>query len=173
MVAITVYGDRADAAMQQVTSLLDNAGAASEEVHELLALIQAGAVENAQSAVLDLADRPPEGSTAQAAQGWVAAVQAAGSELAHLADRTIARARSAARPATPTTAVFRSPTPVDDVPQGWTERVLEAAERIFVELTGRTAYSRDMSLEILRCVNLSDPLADLLPVSSTAANSGE
>ncbi|WP_316782961.1 hypothetical protein [Streptomyces sasae] len=153
VVAVTVYGVRATAALQQVASLLGSAGVASEEVQELLALIQAGAVENAQGHVLDLTERPPEGSTVQAAQGWVAAVQAAARELAHIADCTVTQARPAARPTAPVSIpIPSSPTPVDHVPQELTERVLEAATRIFHGLTGRSGYSREMSVEILSVV---------------------
>jgi hypothetical protein len=98
VVAIAVYGDRAAAAMEQVTALLGSAGVAPEETQEMLAVIQAGAIEGAQSDVLDLAGRPPEGSTPPLVQGWGAAVRAAGAELAHIADRTVVRGRSAAGP---------------------------------------------------------------------------
>ncbi len=152
-VTITVYGDRAAAAMQRVTSLLDRAGVDPEEAHELLALIQAGVVESAQGDVLELAERPPEDGTASAVQGWAAAVQAAAAELAHIADRTITRARPAARPAAPTMPPApRLLTPVDEASREQVEQVLAMAERIFTELTGRTDYSREASLEILPVV---------------------
>ncbi|WP_328974219.1 hypothetical protein [Streptomyces canus] len=114
--AITVYGGRAAAALQQVASLLDSASVSTEETQELLALIQAGAVESAQGDVIELAERPPENNTAPAVQGWVAAVQATATELAHVADRTITRAKPAGRLAAPTAPAIRSvPTAVDKV----------------------------------------------------------
>ncbi|MEU8810656.1 hypothetical protein ACN6LC_004530 [Streptomyces violaceoruber] len=153
LAAITVYGDRAAAALQQVTSLLDSAGIAVEETQELLALIQAGAIEGAQGDVLELAEHPPENSTAPAVQGWVDAVQAAAAELTHLADRTLTRARPAARPAAPPTPPASTlPTLIDEAPQEQSEQVLAAAERIFAELTGRSDYSREASLETLAVV---------------------
>lgn len=148
-----MYGDRAAAAIQQVTSLLDSAGVAPEKTQELLALIQAGALEGAQGDVLELAEQPPEKSAAPALHGWVAAVQAAAAELAHIADRTIARARPAARPTAPAALpAHSSSTPIDEAPQKQVEQVLAMAERIFTELTGRTDYSREASLEILPVV---------------------
>ncbi|MFF7764230.1 hypothetical protein [Streptomyces griseorubiginosus] len=151
--AITVYGDRAAAALRQVTSVLDNAGVAPEEIQELLALIQAGAIEGAQGDVLDLAERPPPDATAPAVQGWVAAVEAAAAELAHIADRTMTLARLAVRPAAPTAPPAPSlPTPIDEAPQEQVEQVLAAAERLFAELAGHTDYSREASLETLAVV---------------------
>ncbi|MFC7831087.1 hypothetical protein [Streptomyces sp. NPDC057375] len=120
LAAITVYGDRAAAALQQVTSLLDSAGVAAEETQELLALIQAGAIERAQGDVLELAEHPPGSSTAPAVQGWVDAVRAAAAEL--------------------------------EAPHEQAQQVLAAAERIFAELTGRSDYSREASLETLAVV---------------------
>ncbi|GAA2523371.1 hypothetical protein [Streptomyces longisporus] len=153
MPAITVYGGRAVTALQQVTSFLDSAGVGPEETQELLALIQAGAVEGAQGDVLELAERPPRDATAQAAQGWVAAVEAAAAELAHIADRTMTLAQPAARPAAPAAPPAPSlPTSIDEAPQEQVEQVLATAERLFTELTGRTDYSRDASLETLAVV---------------------
>jgi hypothetical protein len=153
LAAITVYGDRATAALQQVTSYLERAGVAPEESQELLALIQAGAVEGAQGGVLELAERPPQDSTAPAGQGWVTAVQAAAAELAHIADRTITRARPATRPTAPAVPPAASLlTPIDEASQEQVEQVLAVAERIFTELTGRADYSREASLETLSVV---------------------
>ncbi|WP_371572507.1 hypothetical protein [Streptomyces sp. NBC_01314] len=44
------------------------------------------------------------------------------------------------------------PTPVDGVGEEQGHRVLEAAERIFVSLTGYTGFDRDLSEEILTIV---------------------
>lgn len=156
MMAIAVYGDRAAAATEHVTSLLTGAGVAPEEILELLAVIRAGAVESAQNDVLALAEQPLGSSTSLLVEGWGAAVRAAAAELAHIADRTIARAKSAAAPAAQ--AALASPshaltsTVIAEVPQDQVERVLETAERIFAELTGRSDYCRETSLEMLPVV---------------------
>ena len=153
LAAITVYGNRASTAVQHVTSLLESAGVATEETQELLALIQAGAIEGAQGDVLKLAERPPEDAPEPVVQGWVTAVQAAAAELTHIADRTIAHARPPARSAAPAAPAIRSlPTAVDEVPQEQVEMVLAMAEQLFTELTGRTDSCRQTSLEILPVV---------------------
>ncbi len=154
---IAVYAETAANAERRVTELLDAAGASPAEVHTLIAAIQAGAVEGAQGEVIELDTQAPSGSSDQVHEGWLRAVEAIAGRLAHIADRTVRQARTAASvPDTPP-VVSRSepnslPTPVDSVGEDQVHQVLEAAERIFVSLTGSTGFDRDLSEEVLAVV---------------------
>ncbi|MFJ9590533.1 hypothetical protein [Streptomyces acidicola] len=154
---IAVYGETAANAQQRVTELLEAAGASPAEVHTLIAAIQAGAVEGAQGEVIKWDTQAPSGSSDQVHEGWLRAVEAIADRLAHIADRTVRQALTAA--VVPATSPVASgpesnylPTPVDSVGQDQVRQVLEAAERIFVSLTGCTAFDRDLSEEILTVV---------------------
>ncbi|MGW4784910.1 hypothetical protein [Streptomyces sp. NPDC004230] len=173
LVAVAVYGTRAAAALDEVTSVLDGAGVTPGRILKLLAIIQAGAVESAQGDVLELAAQPPAGSTAESALGWSGAVQAAAAELAHVADRTVNQARIAAASlparALPTASVACAPaepvrtrqgTVVDHVPEDFVREVMAAAERIFVDLTGNTDYRRAWDPEELLAVVLQTVYAE-------------
>ncbi|MEU9331320.1 hypothetical protein AB0D91_47825 [Streptomyces canus] len=140
-----------------MTELLDAAGASPAEVHTLIAAIQAGAVEGARGEVIELDTQAPSGGSDQVHEGWVRAVEAIAGRLAHIADRTLRQAQAAAAALeTPSAALSRTPsslpTPVDSVGEEQVHRVLEAAERIFVSLTGHTGFDRDLSEEILTVV---------------------
>ncbi|MDX3321170.1 hypothetical protein PV415_30125 [Streptomyces sp. ME03-5684b] len=151
---IAVYGEAGAKAEQRVTELLDAAGASPTEVHTLIAAIQAGAVEAAQGEVIELDTQAPSDSSDQAHEGWFRAVEAIAGRLAHIADRTVRQARTAASvPDTPP-VVSRSapnslPTPVDSVGE---DQVHDAAERSFLSLTGYAGFDRDLSEEILAVV---------------------
>lgn len=153
---IAVYGETAAKAEQRVTELLDAAGASPAEVHTLIAAIQAGAVEGAQGEVIELDTQAPSGSSDHH-EVWFRAVEAIAGRLAHIADRTVQQARTAASVPDPPPIVSRSepnslPTPVDSVGEDQVHQVLEAAERIFVSLTGYAGFDRDLSEEILAVV---------------------
>ncbi|MFF4733301.1 hypothetical protein ACFY3M_50515 [Streptomyces mirabilis] len=119
-------------------------------------MIEAGAVEGAHAEVAE-DTQVPAGSSDEFGEGWLAAVQAVASRLTHIADRTVRQARPTAAapeplPAVPSPPPRRSPTAVDAVGEEQVHRVREAAERIFVSLTGYTGYDRDLSEEILPVV---------------------
>ncbi|QIY93054.2 hypothetical protein HEP87_00960 [Streptomyces sp. S1D4-11] len=119
-------------------------------------MIEAGAVEGAHAEAAE-DTQVPTGSSDEFGEGWLAAVQAVTSRLTHIADRTVRQARAtAAAPKSPLAAssppARRSPTAVDAVGEEQVHRVLEAAERIFVSLTGYTGYDRDLSEDILAVV---------------------
>jgi hypothetical protein len=150
---IAVYGETAANAEQRVAELLDAAGASPAEVHTLIAAIQAGAVEGAHGEVIELDTQAPSGSN-QVHEGWLRAVEAIAGRLTHIADRTVRQAQAkAAALETPPSAPSRTlpplPTSVDSVGEEQVHQVLEAAERIFVSLTGYTGFERDLSEEIL------------------------
>ncbi|MDP9607899.1 hypothetical protein ACFV4E_15360 [Streptomyces hygroscopicus] len=154
---IAVYGQTAANAEQRVTELLGAAGVSPAEVHTLIAAIQAGSVEGAQGEVIELDTQAPAGTSDQAQEGWLRAVEAIAGRLAHIADRTVHQARTAT--AVPETRPFASksepnslPTPVDRVGEEQVQQVLEAAERIFVSLTGYTGFDLDLTEEILTVV---------------------
>jgi hypothetical protein len=154
---IAVYGETTANAEQRVTELLDAAGASPAEVHTLIAAIQAGAVEGAHGEVIELDTQAPADSSAQFHEGWLRAVEAIADRLAHVADRTVRQARAKASALeTPSAAPSRTPRPlptsVDSVGEEQVHQVLEAAERIFVSLTGYTGFDRDLSEEILMVV---------------------
>ncbi|MFE4825173.1 hypothetical protein ACFRFU_54555 [Streptomyces sp. NPDC056704] len=119
-------------------------------------MIEAGAVEGAHAEAAE-DTRAPVGSSDEFGEGWLGAVQAVASRLTHIADRTVRQARAtAAAPKSPLAVQSqpprRSPTAVEAVGEEQVHRVLEAAERIFVSLTGRSGYDRDLSEEILTVV---------------------
>ncbi|MBT2509432.1 hypothetical protein J7I98_26845 [Streptomyces sp. ISL-98] len=88
---IAVHPQTAANAQLRLGSLLASAGASAGEVQYLVAAIQAGAVEAAQGEAIEL-DTPPGGRGEQFEEGWLAAVQAVTSRLAHIADRTLQQA---------------------------------------------------------------------------------
>lgn len=154
---IAVHAETAANAEQRVTELLDAAGASPAEVHTLIAAIKAGAVEGAHGEVSELDTQAPSGSSDQVHEGWLRAVEAIAGRLARIADRTLRQAQAAAaalegRSAAPSRTPNSSPTPVDSVGEEQVHQVLEAAERIFVSLTGHTGFDRDLSEEILTVV---------------------
>ncbi|MFG2732686.1 hypothetical protein [Streptomyces canus] len=123
-------------------------------MHILIAALKAGAVEGAHGEVIELDTQAPSGSSDQVHEGWLRAVEAIAGRLAHIADRTLRQAQAAAAALeTPSAAPSRTPhplpPPVDSVGEEQVHRVLEAAERIFVFLTGYTGFDRDLSEEIL------------------------
>ncbi|MFD9286208.1 hypothetical protein ACFWD7_55425 [Streptomyces mirabilis] len=153
---IAVHAEAAGSARRRVSDLLEAAGAWPGEVQHLLAVIEAGAVEGAHAEIAE-DTRAPVGSSDEFGEGWLGALQAATSRLTHIADRTVrqARATTAAAeppPAAPSPSPRRSPTAVAAVGEEQVHRVLKAAERIFVSLTGYTGYDRDLSEEILTVV---------------------
>ncbi|WP_331744132.1 hypothetical protein OG747_49825 (plasmid) [Streptomyces sp. NBC_01384] len=140
-----------------MAGLLEAAGATPGEAQQLLAVIEAGAVEGAHVEVTGLHTQAPAGSSDEFGEGWLGAVQAVASRLTHIADRTVHQARAAAAapeppPPVPSPAPGRSPAAVDAVGEEQVHRVLEAAERSFVSLTGYSRYDRDLSQEILAVV---------------------
>jgi hypothetical protein len=153
---IVVHAEAAASARRRVSDLLEAAGARPGEIQHLLAVIEAGAVEGAHAEVAEDTQVPP-GSSDEFGEGWLGAVQAVTSRLTHIADRTVRQARAtAAAPKSPLVVssppARRSPMAVDAVGEEQVHRVLEAAERIFVSLTGHTGYDRDLSQEILTVV---------------------
>ncbi|MFE0420413.1 hypothetical protein [Streptomyces tendae] len=154
---IAVYGEAAAKAGQRVTELLGAAGISPTEVHTLITAIQAGAVEAAQAEIIELDTQASSGSSDQAHEDWFRAVGAIADRLAHIADRTVRQARTAASvPDTPP-VVSRSapdslPTPVDSVGEDQVHQVLDAAERSFLSLTGYAGFDRDLPQEILAVV---------------------
>ncbi|MFJ9011465.1 hypothetical protein [Streptomyces canus] len=154
---IAVHAQTAANAEQRVTELLGAAGASPGEVHTLIAAIRAGAVEGAQGEVIALDAQAPAEASAQVQEGWHRAVETISDQLAHIADRTVQQARTAAaametRPVTSESEPNSLPTPVDQVGEEQVQHVVEAAERIFVSLTGYTGFDRDLSAEILAVV---------------------
>ena len=153
---IVVHGEAAASARRRVSELLDAAGARPGEVQHLLAVIEAGALEGAHAEVAELDTGAPAGSSDEFGEGWLGAVQAVASRLTHIADRTVRQARAAAAakppPAVSRTPSRRSSTAVDAVGEEQVHRVLEAAERLFVSVTGCTSYDCDLSEEILAVV---------------------
>ncbi|MDQ1041915.1 hypothetical protein [Streptomyces sp. V4I2] len=154
---IAVHAETAANAEQRMTELLDAAGASPGEVHTLIAAIRAGAVEGAQGEVIEQDTQAPADTSNQVQEGWLRAVESIASRLAHIADRTVRQARTvAAAPETRSVAPKPEPsslaTPVDQVGEEQVQQVLEAAERIFVSLTGYTGFDRDLSQEILAVV---------------------
>ncbi|MFE2716468.1 hypothetical protein ACFXKI_31965 [Streptomyces mirabilis] len=153
---IIVHAEAAASTRRRVAGLLEAAGARPGEVQHLLAVIEAGAVEGAHAEVAE-DTQVPAGSSDEFGGGWLAAVQAVASRLTHIADRTVRQARATAAAAEPPPAVSsppprRAPMVVDVVGEEQVHRVVEAAERIFVSLTGCTGYDRDLSEEILAVV---------------------
>ncbi|MGW8688014.1 hypothetical protein ACWGNN_44800 [Streptomyces sp. NPDC055817] len=121
-------------------------------------------MESAHVEVTELHTQAPADSSADFGEGWRAAVQTVASQLTHIADRTVRQARAAAA-AEPPPAVSSPPrrplpTAVDAVGEEQVRRLREAAERIFVSLTGHTDYDRAPSDEILtvvlKCVSAED-----------------
>jgi hypothetical protein len=103
------------------------------------------------------ARRRRTGSSGQVQEGWLGAVEAIASWLTHIADCTVLQAQAKASTLeTPSASPSRTPrpshTPVDSVGEERVHRILEAAERIFVSLTGHTGFDRDLSEEILMVV---------------------
>ncbi|MEU0946835.1 hypothetical protein ABZ379_29430 [Streptomyces canus] len=140
-----------------MTELIGTTGASPGEVHTLIAAIRAGAVEGAQGEVIALDTQAPADASDQVQEGWHRAVEASSDQLAHIADRTVHQARAAAaametRPVTSRSEPSSLSTPVDQVGEEQVQQVLEAAERIFVSLTGYTAFDPDLSQEILEVV---------------------
>ncbi|MET7355219.1 hypothetical protein [Streptomyces mirabilis] len=143
---ITVHAEAAASARRRVSDLLEAAGARPGEVQHFLAVIEAGAVEGAHSEAAE-DTRAPVGSSDEFGEGWLGAVQAVASRLTHITDRTVRQARAtAAAPKSPLAVQSqpprRSPTAVEAVGEEQVHRVLEAAERIFVSLTGHSGYDR-------------------------------
>lgn len=124
------------------------------EAQHLVAAIQAGAVEAAQCQAIELDLPGPRGRGDQFEEGWLAAVQAITSRLAHIADRTLRQA-PAATPDPPHQSSTVLPTAVESVDETQVSRVLAVAEHIYRNLTGYTGYSREMSREILSVALLS------------------
>ncbi|MFE4629509.1 hypothetical protein [Streptomyces mirabilis] len=127
-------------------------------------MLEAGAVEGAHAEVAE-DTQVPAGSSDEFGEGWLGAVQAVTSRLTHIADRTVRQARATAAaaeppPAVPSSPPRRSPNAVGAVGEERVHRVLEAAERIFVSLTGASTYDRDLSEEIiqvvLKCVSVEE-----------------
>ncbi|MFD7488514.1 hypothetical protein [Streptomyces mirabilis] len=153
---ITVHAEAAAGARRRVSALLEAAGARPGEVQHLLAMIEAGAVEGAHAeAAQDT--QAPAGSSDEFGEGWLGALQAVTSRLTHIADRTVRQARATTAapelpPAVSSPPPRRWPTAVEAVGEEQVHRVLEAAERTFVSLTGYTGYDRDLSEEILTVV---------------------
>ncbi|MET7695696.1 hypothetical protein ABZT06_48900 [Streptomyces sp. NPDC005483] len=94
---IAVRAETAANAEQWVTELLDATGASPGEVHTLIAHIRAGAVEGAQGEVIALETQAPADASDQVQEGWHRAVETISDRLAHIADRTVHQARTAAR----------------------------------------------------------------------------
>ncbi|MFF8028727.1 hypothetical protein ACFZDJ_48260 [Streptomyces sp. NPDC007896] len=114
-------------------------------------------MEGAHAEVAELGTPAPAGSSDKFGEGWLGAVQVVTSRLTHIADRTVRQARATTAAAEPPPAASsppprRSPMAVDAVGEEQVHRVSEAAERIFVSLTGCTGYNRDLSEEILTVV---------------------
>ncbi|MDW4910441.1 hypothetical protein RB628_35220 [Streptomyces sp. ADMS] len=107
---VAVYAETAANAKQRVTELLDAAGASPAEVHTLNAAIQAGAVESAHGEIIELDTQALSDSSDQVHDGWLRAVEATASRLAHIADRTVRQARATAA-ALETPSAAPSPTP--------------------------------------------------------------
>ncbi|WP_329359701.1 hypothetical protein [Streptomyces sp. NBC_01483] len=120
-----------------------------------MAVIEAGAVEGAHAEVAEDTQVPADSSD-EFGEGWLGAVQAVTSRLTHIADRTVQARATAAAPKSPLAVSSPpprcSPTAVEAVGEEQVHRVREAAERIFVSLTGYTGYDRDLSEEILPVV---------------------
>lgn len=146
---IVVHGEAAASARRRVSELLDAAGTRPGEVQHLLAVIEAGALEGAHAEVVESDTGAPAGSSDEFGEVWLGAVQAVASRFTHIADRTVRQARAAAAseppPAVSRTPSRRSSTAVDAVGEEQVHRVLEAAERLFVSVTGSTGYDRDLS----------------------------
>lgn len=148
------YGAQAAHARRRMTALLTAAGARPDEVQRLIAAIEAGAVERASDKMAMLA-AAPAGSSDEFANGWNACVASARSSLALISDRTAQDACEATGmppEIVPVVAGPREgflPAMVDGAERA---RILEAAERIFVAMTGHTAFDRDLSHEILSVV---------------------
>ncbi|MDX2576661.1 hypothetical protein PV332_14405 [Streptomyces scabiei] len=154
---IAVYGETAASAQRRVVALLEAAGTSPAEAQRLIAAIQAGAVEGAHGEVIELDTHAPASSSDEFQEGWRGAIEAASGQLAHIADRTVRKARTAAAaseipPAAPSRPQRSAPTAVDSVGEEQVHQVLEAAERIFVSLTGYTGYDRGLSEDILPVV---------------------
>lgn len=150
---IVVHREAAAGAELRVTARLEAAGVSPGEVQSLIALIRAGAVESAHAEVADSYRQAPLGHGDAFGEGWLGAVQAVGSGLTHIADRIARLAHSAADVPEPRPeAADPVPAEVDSVGEEQVRRVLEAAERIFVSLTGTSTYDRDLSEEILHVV---------------------
>ncbi|MFE6904026.1 hypothetical protein ACFVFJ_45725 [Streptomyces sp. NPDC057717] len=161
---ITVHAEAAASAQRRVSDLLEAAGIRPGEAQHLLAVIEAGALERAHVEVTELHTQVPADSSAEFREGWLSSVQTVASQLTHIADRTVRQARAAATaeppPAAPRPPRRPLPTAVDSVGEEQVRRVREAAERIFVSLTGHTDYDRALSDEILtvvlKCVSAED-----------------
>ncbi|MEU9157811.1 hypothetical protein AB0D59_46605 [Streptomyces sp. NPDC048417] len=154
---ITVHHVAAVQAQHHVAGLLETAGASPAEVRRLIAVIQAGAVEAAHAEAIEQDVLAPPSSSDQFHAGWRGAVEAVTGRLTHIADRTVRQAQAATEPSrtlppAPCRTPCRSTTMVDSVGEEQVLRVLEAAERIFVSLTGYTHYDHDLSEEILPVV---------------------
>ncbi|MET8680047.1 hypothetical protein ABZW18_21300 [Streptomyces sp. NPDC004647] len=151
---IAVHTETASNAQLRLASLLTSAGVSAGEAQHMVAAIQAGAVEAAQCEAIELDTPGPRGRGDQFEEGWLAAVQAVASRLAHIADRTLRQA-PAATPDPPRPAGTTLPTAVESVDEAQVSWVLAVAEHIFRNLTGYTGYSREMSREILSVALLS------------------
>ena len=150
---IVVHAEAAAGAELRVAACLEATGVSPGEVQRLIALIRAGAVESAHAEVADLYRQVRVGHGDAFGEGWLGAVQAVESGLTHIADRTVRQARSAAAVPEPRPeAAAPAPAEVDTVGEEQVSRVLNAAERIFVSLTGCSTYDRGLSEEILQVV---------------------
>lgn len=150
---IVVHAEAAAGAELRVAARLEATGVSPGEVQRLIALIRAGAVESAHAEVADSYRQVPVGHGDAFGEGRFGAVQAVESGLTHIADRTVRQGDSAAAVPEPRPeAAAPAPTEVDTVGEEQVRRVLDAAERIFVSLTGASTYDRDLSEEILQVV---------------------
>ncbi|MEU1500555.1 hypothetical protein [Streptomyces sp. NPDC005732] len=150
---VVVHGAAAADARRRVAVLLAAAGARPDEVRRLIAGIEAGAVEGAGESVVAMCPAPAEAS-AQFEKGWYAAIESTTGVLADLSDRTVRQAAAAsdaheASPPASSAGRHVVPASVDDARA---ERIPQAAERIYVSLTGYTGFDRDLSREILPVV---------------------
>lgn len=158
---VIVHGAEAANARRRVAALLEAAGARPDEVGNLIATIEAGAVEGTSEEIA--ANPAPAGASAEFAKGWHACIASATSTLARISDRTIRQAQEATRAPSPTLPPAPAPVArlvpgvVDDAGR---ERILEAAEQIYVSVTGYTEFDRDLSLEVLpvvlRCLSADE-----------------
>ncbi len=120
-------------------------------------------MEGAHAEGPELGARAPVGGGDEFGKGRVGAAQAVMSRLTHIADRSVHQARTVAamEPSAMSSPEPRhATTAAEAVGAGQAHRVLEAAERIFVSVTGHTGYNRDLSEEILtavlRCVSAEE-----------------
>ncbi|MFJ4536641.1 hypothetical protein ACIP39_11825 [Streptomyces tibetensis] len=149
-----MYGETAANAERRATRgrASRRRGASPDEIHTLVAAIQAGAVEGAHREVIGMDTRTPSGSGDQVHEDWLRAVEAIASSLTHIADRTVRHAESKAAaletpPLAPSqTAPCSLPTAVNSMREEQVQRVLEAAETIFVSLRDHTSHTEIISV---------------------------